>query len=784
MSNVIQYNHSNNSLLKEPIMKFEEIPEIKQNLPQILFLTSFPPRECGIATYSQDLIKALESKFSNSFGITICPLESSNENNQYPEKIKFTLNLDKPKSFEKLAQKINEDPDVQVVMIQHEFGLFRGKEDDLIQFVRLLNKPVSVVFHTVLPNPSGLLRFRVQQIADICETVVVMTQISKQILLDAYGIEDEKIAVISHGTHLVPHSNKALLKEKYQLTGKKILSTFGLLSSGKSIETTLNALPKIIKNNPDVMFLIIGKTHPSIVKQEGEAYREKLEKMIEDLKIQANILFVNEFLPLPKLLEYLQLTDIYLFTSKDPNQAVSGTFSYAMSCGCAIVSTPIPHAKEVLKNEAGILIDFGNSDQLSSAVVALFNEARLRNKISMKGLQKIAPSAWENAAIAHALLFKNMSEGIIELEYKIPPINLNHLKSLTTDFGMIQFSIINQPDLNSGYTLDDNARAMVAMCQHYELTRDEADLVYIGLYLNFIEFCLQPGGNFLNYVDEEKLFTEQNSQTNLEDSNGRAIWALGFLISMYRILPDNMVNQAEIIMQNALLKVQKSRSPRSIAFIIKGLYYKNLKINQSQDTALITELSNRLVEMYRNESEIKWEWFEGYLTYGNSILPEALLCAWLATGELVYLQIAKTSIHFLLSKIYVNNRIKVISNKGWLLKDDAQNKEVIGGEQPIDVAYTILALAKFHDVFPEENYKNRMNIAFDWFQGRNHLNQIIYNPCTGGCYDGLEDTYINLNQGAESTVSYLMARMTIEKSIQTKQRIKRPRIKRSIEIYL
>ena len=776
MKNVIQFNHSNNLLLKEPVRKFSAIREIKQNLPQILFITSFPPRECGIATYSQDLIKALENKFNHSFGITICPLESTNEHYDYPEEIKFSLNIDKPKSFKRLAQQINQDVDIQVVMIQHEFGLFRHKEDDLIQFVRLLCKPVSLVFHTVLPNPDGLLRFRVQQIADVCETVVVMTQISKQILVDTYGIEVGKISVISHGTHLVSHSDRALLKEKYQFTGKKILSTFGLLSSGKSIETTLNALPNIIKNNPEVMFLIIGKTHPSVVKQEGEVYREKLKMMIEDLEIGEHILFVNEFLPLPSLLEYLQLTDIYLFTSKDPNQAVSGTFSYAMSCGCAIVSTPIPHAKEVLKNDAGILIDFGNSNQLSNAVITLLNNDEQRNNISMTGLHRIAPSAWENAAIAHALLFENMTDGIIQLAYKIPTINLNHLKRLTTDFGMIQFSIINQPDINSGYTLDDNARAMVAMCQHYESTQDADDLTLIELYLNFIEFCLQPDGNFLNYVNEDGLFTEQNAQTNLEDSNGRAIWALGFLISLHEILPDKMVNQAEIIMQNALLNVQKIHSTRAISFIIKGLYYRSLKINHSQDTDLITELANRLVQMYRHEAETDWEWFESYLTYGNSILPEALLCAWLATDKPVYQKIAKTSMDFLLSKIFINNKIKVISNKGWLLKEDTQNQVVIGGEQAIDVAYTILALAKFQDVFPAEDYKNKMSIAFDWFLGKNHLNQIIYNPCTGGCYDGLEDTYINLNQGAESTVSYLMARMTIEKFIKIKQRTKRPRI--------
>lgn len=774
MRNEIMLNHHNNVLLAEPqrviLNKREVFTAEDAKLPEIIFITSYPPRECGIATYSQDLIESLQNKFSHSFRISVCPIESENEQHQYCADVKYTLNIDKPKSFSRLAETINEDAEIDMVMIQHEFGLFRDKENDFIQFLNLLIKPVSLVFHTVLPEPNSYLKFKVQQIADVCESIVVMTKFAKEILVKTYNIEDEKITVIPHGTHLVPHSDRKLLKEKYQLTGKTVFSTFGLLSSGKSIETTLHALPAIIENNSEVMFLIIGKTHPSVVKEEGEKYRESLKLLVEDLNLSNHVQFVNEFLPLPKLLEYLQLSDIYLFTSKDRNQAVSGTFSYAISCGCAIVSTPIPHAREVLKNDAGIIIDFENSMQLANAVNALLNEEELRNKVSMKGLHRIVPSAWENAAIAHALLFENMSEGKISLNYKIPDINLDHVKRLTTDFGMIQFSIINQPDIDSGYTLDDNARAMVAMCQHYELYPNDDDLNYIDLYLNFIEFCLQPEGYFLNYVNEEKEFTEQNYQTNLADSNGRAIWALGFLISLSDILPQQIVSKAETIMQNALSKVQNIYSTRSIAFIIKGLYYRSLKNHSIQDVALIKELANRLVQMYRHESDKNWAWFESYLTYGNSILPEAMLCAWMATEEPIYKEIAKSSFDFLLLKIFKENRIKVISNKGWSHKGDDVDQHVLGGEQPIDIAYTILALAKYHDVFKDEEYKNKMKVAFDWFLGNNHLHQIIYNPCTGGCYDGLEESYINLNQGAESTVSYLMARLALEKKYKVKRK--------------
>jgi glycosyltransferase involved in cell wall biosynthesis len=740
------------------------IPDIATKLPEILFITTFPPRECGIATYSQDLIKSLNNKFKNSFSIKICALESNAERHHYDEPIKYILNTDQPEAFYNLSEKINADNSIQMVLLQHEFGLFRKNEANLIQFLYKIAKPTIIVFHTVLPNPNSSFKVNVQVIAQLAHSIIVMTHSAARILEIDYGIPLEKVTVIAHGTHLVPHSDKEILKEEYNLSGKKVLSTFGLLSSGKSIETTLNAMPSIIKENKDVLFLIIGKTHPSVVKEEGEKYRQMLEAKIETLQLQNHVLFINTFLPLTQLLDFLQLTDIYLFTSKDPNQAVSGTFSYAISSGCPIISTPIPHACEVLSEGAGIIVDFGNSQQLAQEVNHLLRDSQLRKNISANGLHKITPTAWENSAIAHALLFEKNGNKNFSLHYKIPKINLDHIKKLTTDFGMIQFSVINQPDLESGYTLDDNARAMVAMCEHFELTKDKTDLDYIKIYLNFITICLQDDGDFLNYVDEDGNFTDQNNETNLEDSNGRAIWALGYLISLYSILPIAIVEKAKITLERASLNVHKIHSTRAMAFVIKGLYYDNTKEKSPQNTAIIKELADRMIQMYKHESNANWSWFESYLTYGNSILPEAMLCAFLSTGDTTYKTVAKTSFDFLLSKIFRNNSIKVISNKGWLLKDDSIKNQEIGGEQPIDVAYTILALSKFSTAFKDEEFIRKMKIAFNWFLGNNHLHQIIYNPCTGGCYDGLEDTYINLNQGAESTVSYLLARLAIEKN--------------------
>ncbi len=741
----------------------ESIPEVKKVLPEILMVSSYWPRECGIATYSQDLITAIRKKYGDSFKMTVCALEADNHQHHYSEDVKYVFNTGDSNKYLPMAHAINRDTAINLILIQHEFGFYSKHEEHFSEFIDTIVKPVVVVFHTVLPRPDERRRIHVQKIVSIAQSIIVMTNSSAEILIRDYNTAKEKITVIPHGTHLVPHADKETLKIKLNLAGRKVLSTFGLLGSGKNIETSLKALPAVIKNHGDVLFLIIGKTHPELFKREGEAYRTKLENMVQELQLQDHVKFINSFLPLPDLLEYLQLTDVYLFTSKDPNQAVSGTFAYAISCGCPVVSTPIPHAREVLKEDAGICFDFENASQLSEAVNSLLDNTEWRENMKANGLHRMAATAWENIAIAHTKLFEKLEGNKIKSEFVIPVVNLEHIKRLTTHFGMIQFSKINQPDLATGYTLDDNARAMIAMCQHFELTRQPESLKYISIYLDFIKYCLLPEGYFQNYVDEDGRFTDQNETTNLADSNGRAIWALGYLISLQDILPKKQVDTAMEILDVAMQNVSKIHSTRAMAFVIKGLYYRSKKQKAINDLFSIKQLADRLVQMYRHESGPDWNWYESYLTYANSILPEALLCAWLATGDPIYKDIAKTSFDFLLSKTFFDDRIRVVSNKLWLQKgaDVLQVKK--GGEQPIDVAYTILALDNFYHTFKEQGYLYKMNKSFNWFLGNNHLHQIIYNPCTGGCYDGLEENYVNLNQGAESTVSYLMARLTIEK---------------------
>lgn len=739
-------------------VKSRQDPSI--DLAEILFISSYPPRECGIATYSQDLIRALNNKFSNSLSIKVCALESGKTDYEYPDEVKYVLKTSLPAEYEKLALKINNDEKVKIVFIQHEFGFYRLQEQAFLEFLYNLSKPIAIVFHTVLPNPDEQLKTKVKSIADICESIVVMTHTSAGILTKQYGVPEQKITVIAHGTHLVQHLNEKVLKKKYGLTGRKVITTFGLLGPGKSIETTLEAMPEILKTHPEAMFLLIGKTHPEVVKEDGEKYREMLEQKVIEYKLQDNVRFVNKYLSLPDLLEYLQLTDIYVFTTNDPNQAVSGTFVYAMSTGCPIISTPIPHAKEVLTEGTGIIFDFRNSQQLANGVLKLLNDDTLRKNMCINTLEKIVSTAWENSAAAHAAMFKDLAGGKIKLQYNLPEIKLDHLLEMTTDFAMIQFSKINQPDINSGYTLDDNARALVAMCMHYKLTHDKKDVEYIRRYVDFIEFCQQPGGDFLNYVDKDRKFTTQNAEVNLDDSNGRAIWALGYMVSLTYLLPTKIQKKAESILEKAKPCLASVHSPRAMAFMIKGLCYYQSKRKTFDNQFLIETLADRLTGMFNHEAKKDWMWFESYLTYGNSVLPEAMLDAWKLTGNSEYKEIAISSFKFLISQTFNENGIEVISNRSWLKKGETAAQF---GEQPIDVAYTIMSLSKFYDETKNKDYLRKMETAFNWFLGNNRLQQIVYNPCTGGCYDGLEETHANLNQGAESTVSYLMARLTVLK---------------------
>ncbi|RZJ56134.1 MAG: glycosyltransferase [Flavobacterium sp.] len=725
---------------------------------KIVFLSTFPPTQCGIATYTQDTIKGITDVFGKSISCEICDLVTEPKENPTQA---FTLNTKNREEYTTVAQEINADESVKLVHIQHEFGLFGGNYGDhLLDFLNEIKKPVTFTFHSVIPNPNNELKTFVKLLLSYSNSAFVMTNQSQEILVRDYDIEEEIITCVPHGTHVVVYEPTQKAKEKLDLQDNFILSTFGLLGEGKNIETGLRALSKIVQTIPNVMYLIIGRTHPNLIKDGVDAYRDELESIVEELHLENNVRFINQYLDTEELLRYLQATDIYMFTSKDPNQAVSGTFSYAMSCACPIVASKIPHTKEVLTEDMGILVDIGNEDQFADAAIKLLLDENLREEMGIKAFGKTRASSWENVGITHMTTYKKLMENPNEIKFSYPPIQLAHIKKMTTELGIIQFCKISVPDLGSGYTLDDNARALIALCMHYKLTEDKDDLPYILIYLDFIERCQKPKGNFMNYVDEHnREHIEQNAEVNLEDSNARAIWALGTVVSNSAILPDSIAKKASKCLLNALKWAENIQSPRSIAFATKGLYLYHTAVPNLYVAAIINKLNAKLLSNYELHATKDWKWFENYMTYANGILPESMLYAHLVTNKPIYKKVALESLEFLSSKMFVNDTFRVISNNGWYHKGTEPNQY---GEQPIDVAYTIMTLNTFYKAFKTPEYKQQMKTAFNWFLGKNHLNQVMYNPISGGGYDGLEKENVNLNQGAESTICYLTARLIME----------------------
>lgn len=729
---------------------------------KMLLVSSYPSRECGLATFSNDIVEAVANVFGDTLPIEVCALENEGQNFEYSEEVKYTLSTSKIDDYRLVAEKINERNDIGLVCIQHEFGLFGGEYGDyILSFILALNKPIITVFHTVLPNPDDKRKKVVHAIADLSDRIVVLTKNSQNILIQDYEVVSAKTVVIPHGNHTVLWEQKEKLKNEFNFSDRIVMSTFGLISENKGIETVLYALPEIVSCYPEVVYLVIGKTHPEILRREGEKYRDSLIEIVKKQNLENNVIFVNEYLDLRELLDYLTLSEIYLFSSKDPNQAVSGTFAYAMSCGCAVISTPIPHAKESLHSENGILLNgFDQSDEFQDAIFRLIEDVETRIAMGKNAFAASSATTWKNIAIQYRLLFDQLTNREDDLKFNFPPIKLDHIEKLTTDYGILQFSKFSQPDPESGYTLDDNARALINMVLYNKVYPNENCLELVSTYLNFIEGIQGEDGWFNNYKDFEGQLTPQNGEVNLEDANGRALWSLGIVISHRETLPLEMISQAVQCWDKAIKKIDNIKSPRAIAYTIKGLYHYYLAYKNEDIKLSIENLADELLRHYDIHSEENWCWYEDYMTYANNVLPEAMMYSYLITGDLKYKKIALVTFDFLLSHYFMKGQLKVISNRGWFKKE---NERIFYGEQPIEVATTIIALDLFYEITQNKKYKDQLQLAFVWFLGNNHLKQIMYNPENGASYDGLEDTHVNINQGAESTLCFFKARLIMEK---------------------
>ena len=732
----------------------------KKNNMWIAYLSTFPPRECGIATFTKDLVSVFDELFSPREKSKVVALDHDGlKTLHYPKSVIMRICQTKIDDYIKAAQKLNNLSQVKVVCIQHEFGIYGGKNgSNLLYFLHEIKKPVVIVFHTVIPASSQFFedyKKVVKDINDYVRLIIVMTETSKNILVKDYALNSDKIKVIPHGIHASQYQNTSKAKTALKLNGQTVISTFGFLSKGKGIEYAIEAMVEITKKFPKVVYHIFGVTHPMVLKKEGETYRNELIKKVSQLGLDKNVVFHNEYFSTAKILKILQATDLYLSSSLDPNQAVSGTLSYALGSGCPVISTAFAQAKEDVTHEIGRLVEFKNPKAISKVAIELLENKNLRTEMGKLAYFRTRRMTWQNVAISYMREFMSIIPEFRIQEKNMPKIKLNQFVKLTDNFGMFQFAKLTQPDPNSGYTLDDNARALIAVIQYYKKHRSKTPLRLAKIYLELVIYIFNRSGHN-NYINHDKSFNMKRNKTEgLEDAYARGLYALA-TVAVADYMPLDMRKKAAKIFKEKFNTKKVGHTPRSAAFCIKAIsVWLDYKDDERCKKSLI-KYCRYLVKLYKKNSKPQWQWFENILAYSNGVIPESLFLAYKITGDQQYFNIAKSTLDFLVANSFDGDICAPVGQGGWFKRG---GKKTIFDQQPEEVTALILALKAASEASGDKNYDNLMHNAFNWFLGNNLLGQVVYDHSSGGCYDGLGEKEINLNQGAESTVSYLLARL-------------------------
>jgi glycosyltransferase involved in cell wall biosynthesis len=733
---------------------------------KIALIGTYPPRKCGIGTFTNNLLKAIAANTDQGDLASVARVIAINDNGQnynYPDEVILNLRQNRQRDYITAARQINFS-EAEICILEHEFGIFGG--DDGVYILSLIHRlelPLIVTLHTVLKEPSYTQRSIIEEIGDRAARIVVMSKRAIEFLTEIYNIPSEKIDYIEHGVPDFEKVSQLDIKKKYNFEDRKILLTFGLISRNKGIETVINALPFVVQKYPELLYIISGKTHPEVIKHSGEEYRTFLQRLVKQHGLERNVFFNNEFLTEKKLFEYLSASDIYITPYLNEAQITSGTLSYAVGVGSAVVSTPYWHAQEILDNGRGKLFGFKDSSQLSHVILELLDDENKIKDLKDKAYEYGKSIRWPKIGKQYlSLLSYIQSSWDKELNLKKLPIqipilpfySLAHIKRLTDDTGIVQHAKYGIPNLKEGYCLDDNARALLMALMAYRQNKDMEALELIPIYLSFIHYMQRDNGNFGNFLSFSRQFLDEYGS---EDSFGRTIWALGFLISN---APNDSFKQiGREIYSRSIQYFEKIESIRGIANIIIGIAYflKDSQENEPQ-LQLLLNLTSKLVYAYQENWDENWHWFESAMSYDNGILPLAMYHAAEITNDDELLKIANESLEFLEKTTNNHGYFAPVGNKGWYQK---------GGEIPeydqqsIDVMAMVLLYRQAYQVTKEKEYIDKLFSSYMWFLGENSLRLPIYDHETSGCCDGLQSTGVNRNQGAESTLAYWISHISV-----------------------
>jgi glycosyltransferase involved in cell wall biosynthesis len=732
---------------------------------KIAFIGTYPPRQCGIGTFTHNLVKAVAVNTDSREIAKNAMIIAINENENsydYPEEVKYVIRQNQQNDYIEASKLINYS-DAEVCILEHEFGIFGG--DDGVFILPLLHRlevPLLVTFHTVLKEPSYTQRSIVEEIGKKAARIVVMSKRALDFLSDIYKIPKEKVVLIEHGVPEFDKLSRKQAKQKHGLTGKKVLLTFGLLSRNKGIETAILSLPPVVKKHPDLIYIVLGATHPNVLKHAGEEYRDYLRRLVKNLGIEKYVHFNNQFATETTLFEYLNASDIYITPYLSESQITSGTLSYAIGAGCAVVSTPYWHAQELLDNGRGKLFGFKNAEELSSILTELLDDESKLVSIREKAFEYGKKTRWPKIGKQYLYLAEYVNDNWDkekELERQpidirmLPPYNLEHIRRLTDDTGIVQHAKYGIPNLKEGYCVDDNSRALIMSLMAYRQNKDKEALRLIPVYLSFIHYMQRENGNFRNFLSFSRQYLDEYGS---EDSFGRTIWALGYLL---RFPPNDSFRQiGREIFFKSVQHFERIETIRGAANTIIGISY---YLKDAQDEGMVKimdRLVNIITSAYKRNKSDDWNWFENEMTYDNAVIPLSLLSACEITGDEEVLNIALESTGFLESTTLSTDYFIPVGNKGWLKKGSTMPEY---DQQSVDVMAMILLYNEIFQVTKNSEHIEKMFKCYLWFLGENSLRLPLFDHETQGCCDGLESQGVNRNQGAESTLAYWISHLTV-----------------------
>ncbi len=724
----------------------------------IAFVGNYSPRICGIATFTTDLCEATAKRLGRRSNVFAVAVNDTDQGYTYPRRVEFALQKNQQRDYYKAANFINAS-NTDVVCVQHEYGIYGGWDGVyILSLISSLSVPVVVVLHTVLKTPTPNQKKIIQEMAQRANQLVVMSELAVTLLQEVYAVPAEKVRRLYHGTPDFTSLDNSHYKKRFQVEGNQTLLTFGLLSPNKGIETVINALPKLVQEFPKLIYVVLGKTHPNVLKEYGEKYRTGLIALVDKLGLQEHVIFDDRFVSLEELYAWLMAADIYITPYLNEAQIVSGTLSYAVGAGTAIISTPYWYAKELLAEGRGLLINFADSAALADTLRDLLSDKAKLKSLRAKTYKFGRQMRWEIVAEKYLELFRRTAAVAAKrsmvlktpiLLLREPPFDLAHLKRLTDDTGLLQHAKYIVPDRHTGYCLDDNSRALMLCAWAFSLLRGEDAKELISTYFSFTHFMQNPDGRFRNFIDYQRHFLDE---TGSDDACGRALWALGYII--WRPPRDAYRSLAHSCFQKALPHV-RGLNLRGKALAMLGLAaYLRCYQGDESVTALLRECADYLLALYKEVATDDWRWFEDIICYDNGIMPMALFQTYSLLRDEKYLLVAGETLEFLEKTITQNGRLSIVGSRGWYKRGGPRAQY---DQQPIDAAAMVLAYQSAYRVTQEKEYLKKMRRAFGWFLGENDMGMSLYDHETKGCADGLLPEGVSLNQGGESTVSFLMA---------------------------